>query len=298
MNFDRPENSGPPEFYYDDKQASKYTSNSHIIEVQTKLSERAYELLCLDENQSCLLLDIGCGSGLSGDVLSEHGHQWVGMDISKSMLNVANDMEVEGDLIEADIGDGFNFRVGAFDGAISVSAVQWLCVSHYKHHIPQKRLMKFFTSLYKCLKQGSRAILQVYTETPNQMEMITNCAMKVGFTGSLVIDYPNSTRAKKMFLCLFAGNPPKGAILPKAKNGDEDSDDVNVDDNDDDEDDKRKNAKFESSRERVNHVNNKRQSKALSRKQWIIKKKESLQAKGIEVRPNSKYTGRKRKIYW
>ena len=27
-----------------------------------------------------------CGSGLSGEVLSEHGHQWIGFDISKAML--------------------------------------------------------------------------------------------------------------------------------------------------------------------------------------------------------------------
>lgn len=33
-----------------------------------------------------LLLDIGCGSGLSGDVIEENGHMWVGLDISKSML--------------------------------------------------------------------------------------------------------------------------------------------------------------------------------------------------------------------
>lgn len=27
-----------------------------------------------------------CGSGLSGEVLTEQGHYWVGFDISKSML--------------------------------------------------------------------------------------------------------------------------------------------------------------------------------------------------------------------
>lgn len=29
------------------------------------------------------------------------------------------------------------------------------------------------------------------------MEMITGAAMKCGFTGGLVVDYPNSTKAKK-----------------------------------------------------------------------------------------------------
>ena len=62
------------------------TFSSHIIEIQTKLSERALELLALSEDEPGFILDIGCGSGLSGEVLSDNGHYWVGIDISNSML--------------------------------------------------------------------------------------------------------------------------------------------------------------------------------------------------------------------
>ncbi|KAJ1496531.1 hypothetical protein HMI55_006046 [Coelomomyces lativittatus] len=30
-------------------------------------------------------------------------------------------------------------------------------------------------------------------------------ALNAGFTGGVVVDYPNSSKAKKMYLCLFAG---------------------------------------------------------------------------------------------
>ena len=50
-----------------------------------------------------------------------------GMDISEAMLDVALDREVEGDLCVGDLGQGLPFRTGTFDGAISISAVQWLC---------------------------------------------------------------------------------------------------------------------------------------------------------------------------
>ena len=43
------------------------------------------------------------------------------------MLDVAREREVEGDLCLADLGQGMPLRTGVFDGAISISAVQWLC---------------------------------------------------------------------------------------------------------------------------------------------------------------------------
>jgi 18S rRNA (guanine1575-N7)-methyltransferase len=56
----RPELQAPPEIFYDDVEARKYTSSSRIIEIQGNLSERALELLALpDDGVPRLLLDIG-----------------------------------------------------------------------------------------------------------------------------------------------------------------------------------------------------------------------------------------------
>lgn len=43
------------------------------------------------------------------------------------MLDVAADRDVEGDLCLLDMGHGMPLRAGVFDGAISISAIQWLC---------------------------------------------------------------------------------------------------------------------------------------------------------------------------
>ena len=87
--------------------------------------------------------------GLSGECLDENGHFWVGMDISPSMLEVAQEREVEGDLLLGDMGDGLPFKAGAFDGAISISALQWLCNADKGYHKPAKRLFTFFTSFFE-----------------------------------------------------------------------------------------------------------------------------------------------------
>lgn len=48
-------------------------------------------------------------------------------------------------------------------------------------------------------------MFQFYPENSCQVELITAQAMKSGFTGGLVVDYPNSTKAKKFFLVLLTG---------------------------------------------------------------------------------------------
>lgn len=50
------------------------------------MTDRALELLALPPGESAFVLDIGCGSGLSGELLDEDGHVWVGVDIAPSML--------------------------------------------------------------------------------------------------------------------------------------------------------------------------------------------------------------------
>uniref|UniRef100_A0A8C1YLD0 18S rRNA (guanine-N(7))-methyltransferase n=1 Tax=Cyprinus carpio TaxID=7962 RepID=A0A8C1YLD0_CYPCA len=208
----RPEHMAPPEVFYNEQEAKKYSQNSRMIEIQTQMSERAVELLSLPEDQPCYLLDVGCGSGLSGDYLSEAGHYWVGVDISTAMLDVALQRDVEGDLLLGDMGEGLPFRPGMFDGCISISALQWLCNADKKTHSPPKRLYRFFSTLYSSLARGARAVFQIYPENSEQLELITAQAMKAGFTGGMVVDYPNSSKAKKFFLCLFAG---VSGVLPK-----------------------------------------------------------------------------------
>ena len=61
--------------------------------------------------------------------------------------------------------------------------------------------------------RGARAVFQFYPENSAQIEMITSQAMKSGFTGGILVDYPNSTKAKKFFLVLMTGGIQQ---MPKA----------------------------------------------------------------------------------
>jgi len=135
----RPERVAPPEIFYDDTEARKYTSSSRIIDIQVLLN---FNFLSLFQFNSFLMIShiipnrphsqnehwsyslylktvfpnysltlvlyfyfnfnsfsffnyhihlvicVGCGSGLSGETLSEEGHHWIGLDISPSMLSM------------------------------------------------------------------------------------------------------------------------------------------------------------------------------------------------------------------
>ena len=88
-NNKKPEHQAPPEIYFNEDKAAKYTNNTREIKIQRDMSMRALELLALPKEQGCFLLDIGCGSGLSGKFLEDVGHYWVGVDISEAMLDIA-----------------------------------------------------------------------------------------------------------------------------------------------------------------------------------------------------------------
>lgn len=322
----RPELTGHASLFYNKKEAKKYNSSSRMIGVQREITERAIELLRLDTTGAPqLVLDVGCGSGLSGQVLEEKGHVWVGCDVSRDMLNVANERRQEqrdqeqemdqgsdgngatsgsgnmddddedsddedgpstGDLMHHDMGTGLPFRPATFDACISISALQWLCYSNSKAQNPRKRLLRFFSSLYTVLKRGGRAVLQFYPETADQAVLISETATKVGFAGGVVVDYPNSAKAKKHYLVLSfdrsASQNEQRPIMPGSLGGFADEPQhVTV-----------------GSTPMPGAASKKkkppRKKKGIKTKEWIVHKKDMQRKKGKDVRPDSKYTARRR----
>ena len=361
----RPEGHGvAPEHFYDAKEAKKYHRSSRMKHIQAEITNRAIELLALPA-RPCYILDIGCGSGLSGEALERAGHYWAGCDISASMLEVARqrsanrededddddddddgegdddddhedqgqegDDEEEdpdaldeeyddeegngmsgdhggnddadaglppmGDLLLADMGQGLPFRPASFDGAVSVSALQWLCYSDSSEQDPKLRLNRFFSTLYTVLKRDARAVLQFYPESAEQAVLIAQAASRVGFAGGLVIDYPNSSKAKKYYLCLSfersfkvptalgtgadaaaygGGGGARGARFGSAGGG------------------LRVVGRDRPGKSNPGHGGGKREKKSVKSVDWIMLKKERQRRQGKSVKADSKYTGRKR----
>ena len=242
------------------------------------MTNRALELLSLPSPS--LILDIGCGSGLSGEILSSvpasdgGPHIWVGMDISASMLDIALQRGVQGDLLLADIGQGVPFRAGTFDAAISISAIQWLCNAESSDTSPQGRLTRFFNGLYASLRRGGKAVCQFYPKNEAQRTMVSAAAIKAGFGAGLLEDGAGTKNSKVYLVLSVGGGAIEGVV--------EGMDGVDV-----------------VERGRTNRERKRTESMAAKgSKQWILRKKEQMERKGKVVKNSSKFSGRRRKIAW
>ncbi|KAF2683236.1 williams Beuren syndrome chromosome region 22 protein-like protein [Lentithecium fluviatile CBS 122367] len=276
----RPEDILPPDLFYNDTESRKYTTSSRIQKIQSTMTHRALSLLSL--STPSLILDIGCGSGLSGEILSRPEsegtpggpHIWFGSDISSSMLGIALEKEVDGDLFLADAGQGVPFRPGTFDAAISISAIQWLCNAESSEESPAGRLSRFFGGLYSSLRRGGRAVCQFYPKNEDQKKMVSQAAIKAGFGAGLLEDDPGTKNAKTYLVLTVGGGELDGDITGVVRG----MDGVDVMD----------------ARRRAKGM--KRGEERKGSKAWIMRKKEQMERQGKVVKASSKYTGRKRRV--
>ena len=143
--------------------------------------------------------------------------------------------------------------------------------------------------------------MQFYPTSDDQIQLITSIAQKAGFGGGVVVDYPNSKKARKVFLCLFVGGGGGAQQVPKGLEGEEAEEEEGM-------------VLFEKRRERMRARGKDGKRKNIKDKDWILKKKEVscddprflcyvlicvmqlYRQRGKESVPNdSKYTGRRRK---
>lgn len=132
------------------------------------------------------------------------------------------------------------------------------------------------------------APLDTLPHSTSKAELLTLSAMRAGFAGGLVVDYPNSTRAKKYFLVLMVGG---SAAVPAAKGT---GDAMETSDLEDEVEEGGSQGVRVVARKRHKGPHGKGQEgKGRS---WILKKKQQMRGKGYTNIPaDTKYTGRKRK---
>jgi predicted TPR repeat methyltransferase len=108
--------------YYDDWAA---TYDTELIEAGYVTPERCAEALArFTPDPSLPLLDVGCGTGLSGLAFAKHGFSNItGSDVSAGMLAQARGRGVYAKVLHADADDPFPFAPGTYDALAAVGVI-------------------------------------------------------------------------------------------------------------------------------------------------------------------------------
>jgi 18S rRNA (guanine1575-N7)-methyltransferase len=216
LNPALPEDAGDPDAHYTAAEAGRYSAQNGGV--QADLATACLRFLGLGPSPAThspphrrlLLLDAGCGSGLSTAAAAALGHTLLGCDLSSAMLgaacggNPATERACKGLVWRGDLGVVAPLRgsaTGLFDGAISVSAIQWLIPSEGDAAAGTRRLDAFFTGLAASLVPGAGAVLQFYPRADPDATAVRAAADRAGFHAALFADVPHAKGgARKTFL--------------------------------------------------------------------------------------------------
>jgi ubiquinone/menaquinone biosynthesis C-methylase UbiE len=129
-----------------DKIASQYDEYRDPFNNEAELNE----LMRLVEPGGHIL-DAGCGSGVVARVLVDNGFQVTGIDISKRMLELAQQRVPKATF---EVGDmtALHFEYGSFDGIVSTYAV---------FHIPRAKHLSLFLDFHRILKKGGALLFSI-----------------------------------------------------------------------------------------------------------------------------------------
>jgi ubiquinone/menaquinone biosynthesis C-methylase UbiE len=201
------------EFYFGEK-AEFYAKSKWMARNQMKSTRRALGLLedsriggiLPKSSKNLIVLDLGCGSGFSSQIIEEEGFHLIGLDNSFDMLqqNIEKTAPYKRNLVCGMI-EALPFRKKSFDVMISISAFNFILDK--KHQKEKKKILKKVTNtLHEILESGGRVIIEFYpkkVDIPLYME-----SLKQYFEGGLVIDNPNQRKEQK-FLILCQKRPDK-----------------------------------------------------------------------------------------
>ena len=187
-----------------DGEKSKKTA---LICLQYLYDERLDNLnkpdLLKDEN--FFIVDLGCGTGFSTEIMLERGFRVVAVDILSDMLSklktkkihMTNQNNLE--LILADI-NNIPLRSSSISHAISISAYNF--ITHKAESIRDKMKITNRTAryLYKLLKPDGRIIIEFYPKDDNELEMFTSSFNTNGFNGFIIKQNPNQKSGQTFLL--------------------------------------------------------------------------------------------------
>ncbi|MGV9173677.1 MAG: class I SAM-dependent methyltransferase [Promethearchaeia archaeon] len=217
-----PKKDKKPEFpdSYVGKKAKEYDNEKWMERNQKKTTEKILNLLYdpklgtahLYPPSEAYILDMGCGSGFSSEVLLNYDFHVIGIDILPDMLSLALKRKRKSlsnsknlDLILGDI-TRLPIRPRSMDHVISISAYNFITHGSETERDLRSTVNSTARYLNEILKENGRLIIEFYPETENLLEVFKNSFVKANFDGFSFKEKQHQ-RGGKTFMLLKKVNP-------------------------------------------------------------------------------------------
>ena len=155
--------------------------------------------------KSYLILDLGCGTGYSSEILIQNGFKVIAIDILYDMISKAREKKRISDnfkdleFILSDI-NNLPIRVNSIDHIISISSYNFIINGLENYGEKVKLLSDTGQYLHKILKQHGRMVLEFYPKDDNELKMFNKSFIKNGFEGYLVKSNPHQKSGQTFLL--------------------------------------------------------------------------------------------------
>lgn len=166
-----------------------------------KLGKTNYNL---EQDLPLTVLDLGCGTGFSSEILVEAGFRVIGVDILNDMLSKANKkrslLELNNlMLILADI-NYLPIRNNSLNFIVSISAYNFII--HEKNSKRNKRKIVNNTAkfLNNILKKDGRIVIEFYPENDEELKLFNSSFTLNGFEGFMVKNVENQKSGQTFLL--------------------------------------------------------------------------------------------------
>ncbi len=198
--------SRPTVSEYHGLDADAYGTSQWMAKNQIRTSQKALALLESDQLggplqepfESCLFLDLGCGTGYSSLPLLDSGIKVIGIDISWHMLRQVSKYP-HLHLVHADM-RALPLRSNQIDHVLSISAFNFITTGTKSLDAVRFNIQHTFEQIARISKQSARCIIEFYPSKTEQ-PLFLRAAKASRFTGGLWIDHPHS-KHEKIFLLL------------------------------------------------------------------------------------------------
>ena len=196
--------------------AVEYDSSKWMERNQKRYSIKAIQYLLdkkLDDRGDCridmgaspLILDLGCGTGFSSEILIENGFRVIAIDILWDMLSKAREKKnnfednKKPDHILADI-NYLPIKPNTVDHILSISSYNFITYGMEKFGEKVKLINDTAKYLHKILKNKGRIIIEFYPKDEMELQMFNKSFINNGFSGFMVKQNPKQKSGQTYLL--------------------------------------------------------------------------------------------------